>query len=166
MPSRRRKTTARRRGPLSKREYDRDWGTPDEQEIEPAPLLDEEFPASIFAVPDKFWGFYAAGRVDHPGVCVDCHPADGTARLVQGRDAATRRGSRLRVVTIEPTRGNGLTKPTAFELTPRVMPLHRVRLLYPERYMGRMDHDDFQRLTQRIAASSQSPLRSNVAAKQ
>jgi hypothetical protein len=108
-------------------------------------------PASVFAVPDKFWGFQAVGRVDHPGVCVDCQPAVSTARLVRGRDAATYRGSRLHVLIVRPTRRNGLTKPTAFELVPRAMSLRRVRLLYPSRYMGRLDDDDFQRLRQRLA---------------
>lgn len=31
-----------------------------------------ELPGTIYAVPDRWWGFHAVGREDHPGACIHC----------------------------------------------------------------------------------------------
>ena len=136
--------------PPSKRLYRLEWGAEDDAAPpEPQPS-DEEFPGTVFAVPDRLWGFEAFGREDHPGVCTAWRPEAWQATLVKGRDAATDRGHPRTRLLVEPSRQNGLHKPTAFELAPLYRPLRRVRLLYPSRRMGTLEPDLFAELRRRL----------------
>jgi hypothetical protein len=99
-------------------------------------------------VPDSHWGI-STSRPDHPGACV--HYQDGRAPvLVKGTDRYNPRDLRP-YYEVEPSAENGLNKPTAFELYPRYIRLHRLRLYYPERYLGRLDEGTRLALCEELA---------------
>jgi hypothetical protein len=141
-----------RHSPLSRREYELEWGSHSDESLpEPEPD-DDELPGTIFAVPDRWWGFEAVGREDHPGLCTACRPEAWQVTLVKGRDAATDRGNPCLRFVVERTRQNGLLKATAFELAPLYRPLRRVRLLYANRRMGFLEAETFGELRRRLTA--------------
>jgi hypothetical protein len=130
---------------------------PDEPEAEEDDVLppraldaDQELPGAVFMVPDPQWGFEAAGSTDHPGACVHYQGGDRNAILVKGTDADHVRNPR-RYYVVGPTPENGLDKHTAFELVPRYFRLHKVRLLYPERHLGRLDEYTLHALCEELA---------------
>jgi len=104
----------------------------------------------VFAVLDRLWGFEAVGREDHPGICTAARPETWHAALVKGRDAATDRGHPRTRFVVEPSLMNGLRKTTSFELVPRTMSLHHVRLLFANRRMGKLEPNLFDELRQRL----------------
>ena len=140
----------RRKSPVSKHEFTSEWGSDEDELPEHPEPFDEELPGRVLSVPDRLWGFTAVARKEHPGACTACQPATMAATLVLGRDAAkSRLPQRVRYV-VEPSRLNGLRKPTAFELVPRRRPLRRVRLLYRDRRLGILEADLFVELRQRL----------------
>jgi hypothetical protein len=147
--SRRLRPNRRSKFPPSKRQYELEWGS-DPDVAEEAEIRDEDLPGTVFAVPDRLWGFEAVGRDDHPGVCAACAPEALEATLVKGRDASTDRGNPRDRFLVEPSRLNGLRKLTAFELVPLYRSLRRVRLLYPNRRMGTLEPDSFAELRRRL----------------
>jgi hypothetical protein len=100
------------------------------------PLRD--LPGAVFMVPNAQWGFASSTSEDHPGACLVFQSHDRSAVLLQGTDAA-RLSSAQGYYVVPATPDNGLLKPTAFRLEPRYFRLHKVRLFYPERYLGRLD---------------------------
>jgi hypothetical protein len=127
-----------------------EWGS-EEDDLPPEPVpSDNELPGTVFAVPDRHWGFVAVGREDHPGICAEARPETIQAILVKGRDAATDRGSLRTRFVVEPSLLNGLRKTTSFELVPRIMSLRRVRLLFPDRRMGVLEPGPFTELRRRL----------------
>jgi hypothetical protein len=142
---------ARRKASRSKHLLREEWGD-EKDEIPPEPdYRDDDLPGSIFAVPDRHWGFESLGREDHPGVCTGRSAEAMQATLVKGRDAATDRGPEPTRFLVEPSRLNGLRKRTSFELVPRRQPLRRVRLLFANRRMGALEPELFTSLRQRLA---------------
>jgi hypothetical protein len=125
-------------------------GEEDDPLPEPVPS-DNELPGMVFAVPDRLWGFEAVGREDHPGICTAARPKMMLATLVKGRDAATARGPLRTRFVVEPSQFNGLRKTTSFELVPYPMSLRRVRLLFPDRRMGKLEPVPFAKLRRRLA---------------
>jgi hypothetical protein len=124
---------------------------PDDTAAEPRPLEpDEDLPGAVFMVPNRQWGFESLVSDDHPGACLHGQAADRDAVLVKGTDADHVRVPR-RYHVVAPTPDNGLQKPTAFELVPRYVRLHRLRLFYPERYLGRLDADALLALRDELA---------------
>ena len=140
----------RRTSPPSKRLYVEEWGS-EEDDLPPKPVpSDTALPGMVFAVPDRLWGFEAVGREDHPGICTAARPETRQATLVKGQDAATDRGPHRTRFVVEPSLMNGLRKTTSFELVPRTMSLHRVRLLFPDRRMGKLEPNLFAKLRRRL----------------
>ena len=143
--------TPRRNSPPSKRLYREEWGGEEDDPLpEPVPS-DNELPGTVFAVPDRHWGFNAVGREDHPDICTAARPETICATLVKGRDAATDRRPRRTRFVVEPSLLNGLRKTTSFQLVPLTMSLRRVRLLFPNRRMGKLEPDLFTKLRRRLA---------------
>jgi hypothetical protein len=140
----------RRNSPPSKRLDVKEWGSEEDDPLpEPVPS-DNELPGTVFAVPDRLWGFNAVGREDHPDICTEARPETINATLVKGRDAATDRGHPRTRFVVEPSLINGLRKMTSFELVPRTMSLRHVRLLVLDRRMGKLEPNLFAKLRQRL----------------
>jgi hypothetical protein len=116
--------------------------------VEPiAPV--ELLPGSVFRVPDKFWGFEAVDRVEHPGLCTSCPPRiPGKAEMLKGTGALS--ASWRPTYFVEPSTSNGLKKWTAFELVPFRFPIRRVQLMHPQRWMGRLDDEDFRAIQREL----------------
>lgn len=106
-----------------------------------------EWTGCIYTIPDKLWGIELVVSDGHPGACLG-----GDAEhvcFVQGTDAEHdwRRRSRERVL---PSETNGLYKETSFRIEPRRFRWNRVVLFHPERFVGRLEDDDFTRLRERL----------------
>jgi hypothetical protein len=97
-----------------------------------------ELAGAVFMVPNRHWGFGSLTSDDHPGACVQHRSGAREGTLVKGTDADNVRNSR-KYYCVSPTAENGLRKHTGFELLPRYFRWHRLRLYYPERYLGRLD---------------------------
>jgi len=95
----------------------------------------------VLAVPDKFWGFEALGRADHPGAMVR---EVGDGRHVFAFKGTHAEGARrfFNQLEVKPDDENGLTKATLFLLEPRRLRLRAARLLCGERRMGRLGEAD------------------------
>ena len=100
----------------------------------------------VFAVPDKWWGFEAVGREDHPGACVREEAATGDCNLLKGTGAENRRRYHPTEMLIVATPANGLLKNTLFALRPRPFRRHRISNLIPDRVMGRLATEEVERL--------------------
>ncbi|SRR6266542_2084858 len=118
---------------------------PEIVEIDPA----RDLPGSIYMVPDKFWGFEAVGRIDHPGACVFCDVSGGSATLVKGTDLFSARGGH-EILIVDPSVANGLAKPTAFAIAPRLFKLRRVALLHFDRRLGALETEHLTYLQEQL----------------
>jgi hypothetical protein len=141
--------------PLTGRDRARRTRWPDEPERpEPPPVTTleplEDLPGAVFMVPNAQWGFASPTSEDHPGACLVFQPHDHSAVLLQGTDAVRVNGDPGYYV-VAATSANGLLKATAFRLEPRYFRLHKVRLFYPERYLGRLDHGVLLALCEELA---------------
>jgi hypothetical protein len=112
--------------------------------------LGEVLPGAVLMVPNRHWGFESLTSEDHPGACAHCQEGARQAILVKGTDADNVRSPR-RFYFVAPTLGNGLQKRTGFELVPRYFRLHRIRLFFPERHLGRLDDADLHGLCEELA---------------
>ena len=125
---------------------------PEDDEPVPTSTLDpdRDLPGCIFMVPNEQWEIDSATSTDHPGACVYYQHASHSAILVKGTDVDNVRDLRgYRVVA--PAPGNGLSRPTAFELVPRYFRLHKIRVLYPERHLGQLDETALFALCEELA---------------
>jgi hypothetical protein len=111
---------------------------------------DRELPGAVFMVPNRHWRFESLTSEDHPGACVHYQSQDRSAILLKGTDAEHVRGPRP-YYCVPPTSENGLEKLTAFELVPRYFRLHRLRVFYPERHIGRLDTATLHALCEELA---------------
>jgi hypothetical protein len=127
-------------------EDDEPAGGHEPEEFDPESAL----PGAVLMVPNRHWGFEVASAADHPGVCTHHRPATADAVLVKGTDAEHVRFPH-RYFIVRPTDGNGLSKRTAFELVPRPFRLHRLKLFFPERHLGRVDEFTLQHLQAELA---------------
>jgi hypothetical protein len=107
-------------------------------------------PGAVLMVPNRHWGFEVVSATDHPGACTHYREAARDAVLVKGTDAENIRNPR-RFYFADPTAENGLQKRTAFELVPRLFRLHRMKLFFPERHLGRLDEATLQALRAELA---------------
>jgi hypothetical protein len=107
-------------------------------------------PGAVLMVPNPHWGFEGVTSADHPGACTYYRQPSRDAVLVKGTDAENVRYPR-RYFFIDPTAENGLQKRTAFELVPRLFRLHRLRLYFPQRHLGRLDETTLRDLRAELA---------------
>lgn len=107
-----------------------------------------ELPGSVYFVPDRLWGFDAAGRTDHPGVCVEYVERSLHAMMLKGTDADSPRVARLprAYVIVAPDDDNGLGKPTAFELSLRRLSSRHVVLMHQDRRAGSVGAEVLERM--------------------
>jgi hypothetical protein len=108
------------------------------------PIPKEELLGSVLQIPDRWWGFEAVGRADHPGVCVGFSGNFYKAKMVKGTDTKSARYNQV-VVIIDDDESNGLKKPTAFAIKPECYSVRRLQLL-EDRRIGRLTPADLQRL--------------------
>ncbi len=111
---------------------------------------DTLLPGAVVMVPNRHWGFEVVSAADHPGACAHYEPGATDAILVKGTDAENVRNP-SRYFFTDATPGNGLHKRTAFELVPRPFRLHRLKLLFAERYLGRLEKLVLQALRAELA---------------
>lgn len=111
---------------------------------------DALLPGAVLMIPNRHWGFEVVSATDHPGACTHYQPGANDAILIKGTDADNVRGAR-RYFFADATPGNGLRKRTAFELVPRPFRLHRLKLLFPERFLGRLEDMVLQALRAELA---------------
>lgn len=99
--------------------------------------IDSRLTGALYRVPDKFWGFSAEGRTDHPGVCVFSFSAQNQAVLCKGSDSGARVSHRCEHPFIAiPDEENALKKNTTFDLTPRYFRIRKIILLDEDRRFG------------------------------
>ena len=105
---------------------------------------------AVFMVPNRDWDFESPTSENHPGACLYDQVAERQAVLVKGSDADACPHA-PEIFFVAPTSGNGLQKPTAFELVPRYFRHHRLKLFFPERHLGRLDDATLQGLHTELA---------------
>lgn len=101
-------------------------------------MADSQLPGAVLMVPNKEWRFEVESAADHPGACTEYQPGETEAIFVHGTDADRIRSLRNYFI-VEATEQNGLKKRTAFKLTPHVLRLHKIKLLFANRYLGRLE---------------------------
>jgi hypothetical protein len=101
-------------------------------------------------IPNSHWGFEVVSADDHPGACTSYRPERTNGVLVSGTDADNVRTNRG-YLFVGPTAENGLHKLTAFKLVPRYFRLHRLKLYFPERHIGRLDGTTLRTLRDELA---------------
>jgi hypothetical protein len=111
---------------------------------------DALLPGAVFMVPNRNWGFEVVSATDHPGACTHYQPGAKDAILVKGTDADHVRHTRGYFFA-DASAENGLRKRTAFELVPRPFRLHRLKLFFPERYIGRLEENILHALRAELA---------------
>jgi hypothetical protein len=105
----------------------------------------------VLYVKDSTWGFEAAGRVDHPGIVLWLSEDERYCTLLKGTDAENIR-DRWGCYIIEPDELNGLVKPTAFRLEPRIMPRRLIMLMLESpRWIGRVEDRHLDEMRRRVA---------------
>jgi hypothetical protein len=103
---------------------------------------------AILWIPDKTWGFEAAGRDRHPGVIVNTRIAPNQVAAHKGVGDQPSGKMRAAMLTVHPSVRNGLGKKTLFELTPRNLRLNRVMDLLRDknRWCGRLEDELLRQL--------------------
>jgi hypothetical protein len=109
-----------------------------------------DLPGAVFMIPNRHWGFEVVSAVDHPGTCLHYSQTRHDGLLLQGTDANNVLRSHGYYIVM-PTAENGLQIPTAFRLTPQYFRRHRLRLYFPQRYLGRLDEDTLLALRDELA---------------
>lgn len=80
-------------------------------------IEDGELVGDLYRVPDRWWGFEAFGRDNHPGVCIGYLPSRFKVNLLKGTDCRSARYTVVQIV-VNPDESNGLLKPTSFSIKP------------------------------------------------
>ncbi len=107
-------------------------------------------PGAVLMVPNRHWAFEVAGVDDHPGACTHYRPGASSATLLKGTDAQNVRYPRTHYF-VDASSDSGLKKRTGFQLVPRPFRLHRLKLYFPERYLGRLDEKILQAMRAELA---------------
>lgn len=94
---------------------------------------------NLYQVPDKWWGFEAFGRENHPGVCVSMASAH-KVNMLKGTDPRSKSYSLVHI-EVMPDSQNNLLKKTSFAVKPYPTSANKVRLLNGDRFIGELDID-------------------------
>lgn len=106
--------------------------------------LRHEMPGDVYMIPDKHWGIQTNAD-DHPGICITYDEEKKTVFLFKGTSNSSHKYSDSCTI-VSPTLKNGLDKITIFPHFPKVIRVHKVVLYYPERHIGRLEHDVFENM--------------------
>jgi len=106
----------------------------------------------LLAVPDKYWGFRALGRSDHPGLMIGEIGGAGDSRHLFAFKGTHAEGAMrfYNQLLVAPDAENGLTKETVFLLEPRRLPRRAALLMHADRRMGRLCAEDESRLASEL----------------
>ena len=110
----------------------------------PGMIDDGELAGDLFQVPDKWWGFEAFGRSDHPGACVGYVPPGFRVTMLKGTDPRSARYDEVHIL-VQNDSSNGLLKPTAFGIKPYDLPAPKIARL-TDKYIGRLSSFDLERM--------------------
>jgi len=105
---------------------------------------DGDLAGDLFQVPDKWWGFEAFGRSDHPGACVGYVSPGFNVTMLKGTDPRSARYDQVHVLVVNDST-NGLLKPTSFTIKPRAFSARRIAMLSDER-IGQLSPTDLERM--------------------
>lgn len=105
---------------------------------------DGDLAGEIFQIPDKWWGFVAPGRIDHPGACVGYVPPGYRVTMLKGTDPRAARYDQVHVM-VRNDSTNGLLKPTAFAIKPYDFPAPKIACL-TDKYIGQLSAVDLERM--------------------
>jgi|JI10StandDraft_1071094.scaffolds.fasta_scaffold175230_1 hypothetical protein len=105
---------------------------------------DGDLAGDLFPVPDKWWGFEAPGRTDHPGACVGYVPPGFKVTMLKGTDLRSARYDQVHV-EVQNDSTNGLLKPTAFAIKPYDFSAARIALL-KDKQIGCLSAADLERM--------------------
>jgi len=105
---------------------------------------DGDLAGDLFQIPDKWWGFEAFGRIDHPGACVGYVPPGYRVTMLKGTDPRSARYDQVHV-EVQNDSTNGLLKPTAFAIKPYDFPAPKIARL-TDKYIGRLSPVDLERM--------------------
>jgi hypothetical protein len=105
---------------------------------------DGDLAGDLFQIPDKWWGFEAFGRIDHPGACVGYVPPGYRVTMLKGTDPRSARYDQVHV-EVQNESTNGLLKPTAFAIKPYDFPAPKIARL-TDKYIGRLSPVDLERM--------------------
>jgi len=108
-------------------------------------IEDGDLAGDLFQVPDKWWGFEAIGRENHPGACVGYDRRGYQVTLLKGTDPRSARYAEVHVY-VEPDASNRLLKTTAFAIKPILRPARKVQLLRGERWIGKLGQADLNEM--------------------
>ncbi len=106
-------------------------------------IEDGELAGELFQVPDKWWGFEAMGRENHPGACVGYDKRGYQVTMLKGTDPRSARYA-IAHVYVDPDPSNRLLKTTAFAIKPISKPARKVQLLRGERLIGTLEQADLR----------------------
>jgi hypothetical protein len=110
-----------------------------------------EMPGDVYMIPDKHWKIITS-RTDHPGVCIKCNEEQKQVVLYKGTSATNVSKLYQDCYTfVEPEEKNGLSNCTAFSHQPQIIKLHKVKLYYPQRHIGRVAQADFKDMSHVLA---------------
>jgi hypothetical protein len=137
------------RRPRRSRDEPDEPGAPDEPTVPVS--MQVELEGSVYRIPTALWWFTVTNRRDRPGVCVRCDLPARVAVLCPGRDPDSPWSLAATVILIEPTANNGLTKSTAFALTPWPVDIRMLQLIHNagER-MGRLEGHVYAQIRRHI----------------
>ena len=110
-----------------------------------SPMLPDELVGLIIDVPDKWWGFEAADRTEHPGACVREAIPGREYDMLKGVGGENRDYYHATEVLVVPSEANGLSKNTLFSVKPRPMRRHKLRNL-AGKVRGRLSDNVLDRL--------------------
>ena len=104
-------------------------------------IEDGELLGDLLKVPDKWWGFEAFGRENHPGACVGYDGSGYQVTMLKGTDTQAARYASVHVF-VKPDDSNRLLKTTAFAIKPFCKSARKVRLLREDRFIGKLADSD------------------------
>ena len=98
-------------------------------------IEDGDLAGELFQVPDRWWGFEANGRENHPGACVGYDQRGFRVTLLKGTDPRSARYRETHVI-VDPDQSNQLLKRTAFAIKPVIESARKVSQLRGKRLIG------------------------------
>ena len=100
----------------------------------------------VYRVPNTHLDINVVENMDHYCVFTGCDEKQRFAFLHKGTSKIKPKYKAFYTIVEPNLEENGLSKPTAFEHIPKIVKLHKVKLYYPERHIGKLNQSDLERL--------------------